>query len=591
MLARMLRFKLSLFIALGVATQTFAVSWIVPSDRFEIERASAIVIGRVLGSHHGAEVVTDIALEEAIKGDVANVIRVHEPNGIPGVPQFIDGDRVLLLLYLRDDGTYTVSDLQLGAFHLDRDLALRDASEISGWDVKGDVYVEPYRAAEPFLAYVRSVVRGELVVADYFVAKPVTHFVAQSVNASATYTGTSYMMAYNGGRGTRWNVFPSAVNWNQGNSETGPLGSGTPQITAAFAAWNAGGTNYVLSGAKANSNGFLDAADGVNNFVFEKNLTSAGVQPFNCTSGGALGMGGMKTASFGAGVHVFNGETYATTTEADVSMNVGIGNCTTTQVTPDQFKSVIVHELGHTLGFRHSDQNRSLTAACSTDITLQCSNSALMNHILISGLNGKLQAWDTAALSSVYGTPATPLPPPCTPPSITAQPVSAAITSGSSAQLFVGANGTAPLTYQWYTGASGDTSLPIAGSSTLVVQPTLTTSYWARVTGACGPAANSSAATVSVITCPAVALNTLTATAAGDGYDLSVIAAGGASFTYRWYENGAKEIGTGNPLHVNPSVTTSYACRVTNNCGKSAESGSVTITVAPKAARRRPAQH
>src|SRR5207244_1139598 len=153
--AQLRRVSLSLFFAIGVAVNVFAVSWIVPADRFEIERASAIVIGRVLSSHveqsrYGSETVTNIALEEAIKGTAVSVVRVHEPLGIAGVPEFADGDRVLLLLYLRDDGEYVVSDLQLGAFRFTKDsagreLALRNDAAIEGWDVRGNVYEEPHR--------------------------------------------------------------------------------------------------------------------------------------------------------------------------------------------------------------------------------------------------------------------------------------------------------------------------------------------------------------------------------------------------------------------------------------------------------------
>ena len=167
--------------------------------------------------------------------------------------------------------------------------------------------------------------------------------------ATASFTATSYMLTYGSGLGTRWNVFPSAVSWNQGNSETGPLGSGTAEINAAFTIWNAGGTNYVLASANANPNGFLDATDGTNNIVFEKNLTSAGMQPFSCSSGGALGIAGMTHASFGAGTHVFHGETFATTLEADVSMNQGLGACT-----PSQFLAGAVQERDRPRGRPHA---------------------------------------------------------------------------------------------------------------------------------------------------------------------------------------------------------------------------------------------
>src|SRR4051794_13615174 len=495
----------------AIAAPSFAITYIVPPDRFEIERARAIVVGRVVGSHaeassFGIETVTSIALDEFIKGNPANIVDVHTPGGIvdgearivPGVPTFADGERVLLLLDHRDDGAYVITDLGLGTFRFVRDasgreLAIRNEADVEGWDIRGNVHVEQQRSAERFLNYVRGVVRGDVVAEDYVVARMPVMVSAESLHPIATtsFTASSYLLIYGSGLGTRWNVFPSAVSWNQGNSETGPLGSGAAEINAAFSIWNAGGTNYVLSSANANPNGFLDATDGTNNIVFEKNLTSGGIQPFSCSSGGTLGIAGMTRANFGAGSHVFHGESFGTTLEADVSFNQGLGACT--NFPSETFKSLIVHEVGHTLGFRHSDQNRNLTAPCAGDPTLDCTGTAIMNHVLLSGLNGQLQLWDLAALNAVYG--ATPV---CTPPSIAVQPLGASINGGNSAQLSVAATGTAPLSYQWFMGATGDTSAPVNGGTTsiIVVAPATTTSYWVRVTGTCGPVANSNAATL-----------------------------------------------------------------------------------------------
>jgi hypothetical protein len=459
-----------------------------------------------------------------------------------------------------------------------QELILRDESELVGWDPDGRVHEERPRSAQRFLDYVRGVARGEAASAAYFVPREAAAWNGTAANAA--FTATSYTLQYSGGVGSRWNVFPSAVHWNQGNSETGALGSGTPQINDAFGEWNGGGTHYVLASATPNTKGFLDAADGVNNIVFEKNLTSAGIQPFSCTNGGALGMGGMHRAGFGAEAHLFRGETFATTLEADVSMNQGIANCTTSQLAPSEFASVMTHELGHTLGFRHSDQNRLLTAACSTDATLDCSSQAIMNHILVSGLNGHLQAWDKAALDAVYGSG-----PACVPPSITQQPSGSTITGGAPAQLSVTAAGTGPLSYQWYSGASGNTSTPVSGGSaaTVLVTPLADTSYWVRVTGQCAPFADSNSALVKVT--PASCTNVIPeiphATAVSGGFQLSINATGGTSFTYKWFEgpgNGSgTQIGTGNPLVVNPPQPASYWCRITNQCGNSADSAAVNV--------------
>jgi len=593
-------------VVLGIATRSFAITYIVPPDRFEIERAGAIVVGRVLGSHveasrFGIETVTTIAIEVAIKGNPGTAVDIRTPGGtldgetrlVPGVPTLVEGERVLLLLFQRADGAYVISDLGLGTFRLVRDaagreLAVRNDADIEGWDAGGSVHVEQQRSAERFLEYVRGVVRGDVVAGDYVVSKMPLSVKAESLHpiAAASFTATSYMLTYGTGLGTRWNVFPSAVGWNRGNSETGPLGNGAAEISAAFSTWNAGGTHYVLSSANANPNGFLDATDGTNNIVFEKNLTSAGLQPFSCSSGGALGIAGMTHASFGAGTHVYRGETFATTLEADVSMNQGVGTCAPGQVPQELFKSAITHEFGHTLGFRHSDQTRNLSASCAGDPTLDCTFSALMNHILASGLNGQLQAWDNAALNAVYGAA-----PACTPPAITVQPIGSSINGGNSAQLSVAATGTAPLSYQWFIGFTGDPSTPVNGatSSTIVVAPLNTTPYWVRITGACAPVANSNTATIAVSVCvPPQIVNTLKdqTVLAATVVTLSVTVTG-TNASVSWTANG-NLIAFGPTLTTTLTQTTQFRAHVTNACG-SADSNLVTITVTPP--RRRPVLH
>src|SRR5207253_6366328 len=104
-------------------------------------------------------------------------VQVHVPGGVlgdeatllPGAPSFADGERVLLFLYRRGDGSFALNDLQLGAFHFVKELLLRDESELVGWDPDGRVHEERPRSAERFLEYVRGVARGEAASDAYFV--------------------------------------------------------------------------------------------------------------------------------------------------------------------------------------------------------------------------------------------------------------------------------------------------------------------------------------------------------------------------------------------------------------------------------------
>lgn len=89
--------------------------------------------------------------------------------------------------------------------------------------------------------------------------------------------------------------------------------------------------------------------------------------------------------------------------------------------------------------------------------------------------------------------------PSCNQPSITSHPADQSINSGQQATLNASAAGSGPLSYQWYQGSSGNTSNPMSGGSgsSLTVQPSSTTTYWVRVSNACGTA-NSNSATVYV---------------------------------------------------------------------------------------------
>ncbi len=79
-------------------------------------------------------------------------------------------------------------------------------------------------------------------------------------------------------------------------------------------------------------------------------------------------------------------------------------------------------------------------------------------------------------------------PPPVQGPSITTQPTSQEVQSGMAIVLTVAASGD-DLTYQWYTGNSGDTASPISGATNNTLTTgalTASTNYWVQVTNTGG---------------------------------------------------------------------------------------------------------
>jgi len=116
---------------------------------------------------------------------------------------------------------------------------------------------------------------------------------------------------------------------------------------------------------------------------------------------------------------------FLTNNEGDVSMNKGVGACLGTTLSIGDFNSAVTHEIGHTLGFRHSDKSRSNDVACSTLSTYDCSSAAIMTAAVTAGLNGALSSWDQHAVETLYAASA---------PATVSSVVATAI-SGTSVQL------------------------------------------------------------------------------------------------------------------------------------------------------------
>jgi hypothetical protein len=102
----------------------------------------------------------------------------------------------------------------------------------------------------------------------------------------------------------------------------------------------------------------------------------------------------------------------------------------------------------------------------------------------------------TNALGTRFGSDATFQMAGCVGPTMVLHPTGHYLAFGATITLSAFASGSAPMTYQWYRGASGVTTSPIAGatSASYVTPPlSFTTRYWVRATNTAGSVSSATA--------------------------------------------------------------------------------------------------
>ncbi|MFL6247653.1 MAG: hypothetical protein ACJ74H_16630, partial [Thermoanaerobaculia bacterium] len=586
-----------------------ATSFIVPTDSELIAKTSAIVTGVVEGSFvqetNGIiETVYEVRVERAMKGAVpaGELVRVVSPGGIigerglyvAGAAHFHQGERVLLFLS-RHKGRWTTTDLTLGKFRFvtstaGERLLVRDQEDVVGWDHSGQVHQEKVRREAGFLRFIGERLQGRNVAPDYEVnAKDVTISPAPApaprratASSEATLGGDATISAeaapfpaptytdWVSGQPTRWPNMSSGVTFRKVASQNipGATDGGVGAIQNALSAWNnecASNINLIYGGTTS-----VGSANHDGNNVVEFN------DPQEKISGAWTGSGtiGICFLSF-ANSHSFGGATYWNIIDADVVIQNGFS------ATHAAFPAALTHEVGHGIGWRHSNQDYATDGACNS-ATQECTSAAIMNSSVSGSYGYTLQTWDRHAAEAVY--PGGTCGSTCTAPVVTSS-AQRAVTGGH--ELSVITTGTTPQTFQWYVGASGNTATPIAGAtnSFIVVNPSSTTSYWVRVTNSCGTA-NGPTITVSVtVACTPPVINGPFTRAVSGGTEISITTTGTTPQTFQWYRGASGN--TSSPVNTatlsyliaNPSVTTQYWVRATNSCGH-ADSAAVTIVAA-----------
>lgn len=379
-----------------------ATSYVPMTDEALVDQAPVIAVVEVQRSvpgQDGARPFTGyrVRVERVLKGTMASGLRitVRVPGGVRadgmaqhiwGAPRFEPGERALLFLSPRLDGTYSVVHLMLGAFHEVRSgghrLALRHLSEARAVALPGEAPpAEPLRDFDRFARWVAARAQGMRVQADYQVAAPGLDRIIGD-----------FTLFQDGGYNLRWFEFDDAesVPWHaHQDGQQGVAGGGFAEFQTALAAWNGDpATNiaYSYAGTTTDTSGLI-SYDTVNAILF--NDPNGELPTFSCSSGGILAYGGPWYYSE---LTPHQGKLYHRIANADIVTSDGLA-CFFQDANGSQAAAeLFAHELGHTLGIGHSEVNEAL----------------MRSFIHDDGRGASLHADDRAAIAALYSMPSEP---------------------------------------------------------------------------------------------------------------------------------------------------------------------------------------
>ncbi|MFQ5667969.1 MAG: putative Ig domain-containing protein [Candidatus Binatia bacterium] len=408
--------RLTLLLGLGgmLPSTELRAAVFVPMTVEDLTEGSVAVVTGTVGRLTGVELadgriytLVDVAVDQVLKGALpTGVITLKEDGGAVGVrrevlfgmPQFERGERVLLFLTVRQDGSLQTYQFALGKFHLELDvsgmpLAVQQFGQAPLMVVPPGAQIPGTRA--PLGALLKTVegmaTAGPAVAGGTALRTRPPEADEPSLRREAT---NAFTLLGNGRFFEADEGMPLSFLIDERGDAILGLTTARQAVDNAFAAWtNVATASIVLEDAGLTAD--LSTPCSPPHKVRFDDPDDEIPDPVNCS--GTLGVGGLCSDSSES--KVFNGTTFDRGTRARLTLANGWEGCAVWN--PCNIAEVATHEIGHAIALGHSSEDPAESDPVLLDATMY-----FLAHF--DGRCANVRADDIDGVSFLYPTEAPP---------------------------------------------------------------------------------------------------------------------------------------------------------------------------------------